>query len=383
MDELTARPAAEDLLDTQKSLVRDQISAAWQLHVERIEEQLESGWREHIDRAVGEAFDTLRSDFDSSLETAVTARLQQELDGVREHARRRMSERLNQSARRLDQAEDLTAWIASLLDGAFAFSPLAILFSLNSTGVKYEGHRSGEEREWTELTSFRKSLDEIPAFKSVVDSLDTVICMGSDGELSAELVRAVGMTSDHRISLFPIITGRTDSQRKVSAVLLAASGAEPLDVNVLELIAAHGGATLDLRLARQRAVTAPGADGVVGIAPAAVPVESNGTPVAAEPAPQTPAVLPAPVNEAHARAQRFARVRVAEMRLFHAQQVRAGREQKTLYLLLRDEIDRCRGQYKEEFSSLGIPDFLHVELVRTLAHDDASLLGSEYPGPLL
>ena len=28
-------------------------------------------------------------------------------------------------------------------------------------------------------------------------------------------------------------------------------------------------------------------------------------------------------------------------------------------------------------------DYLHLELLRTLANDDADLLGSEYPGPMV
>jgi hypothetical protein len=28
-------------------------------------------------------------------------------------------------------------------------------------------------------------------------------------------------------------------------------------------------------------------------------------------------------------------------------------------------------------------DYLHLEMVRTLAQDDAELLGAEYPGPLV
>jgi len=89
-------------------------------------------------------------------------------------------------------------------------------------------------------------------------------------------------------------------------------------------------------------------------------------------------------QEQHAKAQRFARVRVAEMRLYQAQAVRQGREQARLYMALRGEMERGRAQFKHEFLTIpSMIDYFHLELVRTLANDDASLLGVEYPGPLV
>jgi len=89
-------------------------------------------------------------------------------------------------------------------------------------------------------------------------------------------------------------------------------------------------------------------------------------------------------QEVHARAQRFARVRVAEMRLYQAEAVRNGREQARLYMALRGEMDRSRAQFKHEYMhSPTMVDYFHMEVLRTLANDDASLLGPEYPGPLL
>ncbi|HSW49669.1 MAG TPA: hypothetical protein VLH09_05805, partial [Bryobacteraceae bacterium] len=86
----------------------------------------------------------------------------------------------------------------------------------------------------------------------------------------------------------------------------------------------------------------------------------------------------------HSRAQRFARVQVAEMRLYKAQAVRAGRAQGDLYSALKSEIDAARESYRTSFLApcASMADYLHRELVRTLANDDASLLGSAYPGAL-
>ncbi|HEY1756199.1 MAG TPA: hypothetical protein VGG72_12435 [Bryobacteraceae bacterium] len=89
-------------------------------------------------------------------------------------------------------------------------------------------------------------------------------------------------------------------------------------------------------------------------------------------------------NEALLRARRYARVKVAEMQLYAADRVSAGRAARRLYLTLRPEIDGARTGFTEEFltSARGIPDYLHEELVRVLAQEDATLLGPDYPGPL-
>jgi hypothetical protein len=84
------------------------------------------------------------------------------------------------------------------------------------------------------------------------------------------------------------------------------------------------------------------------------------------------------------QAQRFARVKVAEILLYHADAVKAGRATADLYGALRAEIDAARGEFRERFLSAGgaAADDLHSELVRALANNDAALLGPKYPGPM-
>jgi len=51
--------------------------------------------------------------------------------------------------------------------------------------------------------------------------------------------------------------------------------------------------------------------------------------------------LPRDEQETHARAQRFARVRVAEMRLYRAQAVKEGRDNQNLFEALRKESSKA------------------------------------------
>ncbi len=86
----------------------------------------------------------------------------------------------------------------------------------------------------------------------------------------------------------------------------------------------------------------------------------------------------------HTKAQRFSRVLVAEMQLARPEASRAGREQSNIYMFLRTEIDRAREGYRKQFMAVpSMVDYLHLELVETMAAGDESKLGADYPGRLV
>jgi len=81
----------------------------------------------------------------------------------------------------------------------------------------------------------------------------------------------------------------------------------------------------------------------------------------------------------------FARLQVAEMRLHKAPAVQDGRARRDLYNALKPEIEAGREAFRAQFlsASPSMVDYFHRELVRTLANEDAALLGKDYPGPLV
>jgi hypothetical protein len=72
------------------------------------------------------------------------------------------------------------------------------------------------------------------------------------------------------------------------------------------------------------------------------------------------------------------------MLLHKVRQVHAGRSGSNLYGMLKEEIDSGREAFRREFIETcpSMVDYLHLELQRTLAKDDALALGPDYPGPL-
>ncbi len=87
----------------------------------------------------------------------------------------------------------------------------------------------------------------------------------------------------------------------------------------------------------------------------------------------------------HLAAQRFARVQVAEMRLATSQAFRAGRAASDIYGALKQPIEEARQQFREKHMTVSptMVDYLHLEMVRSLADDDANMFGPNYPGPLV
>jgi hypothetical protein len=84
----------------------------------------------------------------------------------------------------------------------------------------------------------------------------------------------------------------------------------------------------------------------------------------------------------HAKARRFARVAVSEIKLYHEQEVKDGRAAKDLWKRLNQDImmsiqtyeKRVPQQVRDRF------DYLYDELVRQLAEGKPELLGPEAPG---
>ena len=73
------------------------------------------------------------------------------------------------------------------------------------------------------------------------------------------------------------------------------------------------------------------------------------------------------------------------MRLFQPDAVQNGRAERSLYQALRTEIDGARAAFRASFfvPCPSMLDYLHLELVRTLANDNPELLGGDYPGPIV
>jgi hypothetical protein len=363
-----------------QALAREQLGAVWQLNVDRVREQLESGWHQQIDQIFTDRFSEITSRLHTDFERAVGVRAKELADRAavmaRTAAQRELIEQLNQTARRLEQAESREVWIRTLLEATNGFCSRAALFAIQGKNLRYEGGKNlGDETHFLEAEI---PLTEAPAFQNAAESKDTVIAIGTRGELSGAAADFFGDTSGKKVYLFPLVIRQT-----AVGVLYAEPGdqpdAEPVDVSALELLSLLAANSIESAkevTVQSKAEESSGLIRISGLQEPRKPAE-----------PQRPAEpqVARDQEDVHLRARRFARTQVAQMLLYKAQQVRQGRSAGDLYGVLNEEIDAGRNTFRQQFLSdcPSMVDYYHDELVERLANGDVSQLGAGYPGSLV
>jgi hypothetical protein len=360
-----AAPASglRETLEEQRATAFDQIAAAWQLHVTRLEEQIASGWKENVEHVIEERF----RETSARVQEAFAREMERRLAEARERIRRELGDRFNQLLRRLRKAETEAELRALALDGAAGFCRSAAFFVQDGDMLRCEGSRDFAAGGAGLPADTMIPASSAPALLNAIVGMDTVIATQTAAELSAQLAGFFGEAPERKAGVFPVV-----SRGKSVGVLCAAAGEGGLEAGALELIATLAGVALEAR--------APAA--APAEAAEAQPVEVKVVRLAASDAEL--AGIPPAERALHLRAQRFARARVAELRLYQAGKVREGRTRGDLYGALREEIESAREGYRAAFlnATPGLPDYLHAELVDTLAGGDPALLGPDYPGPL-
>jgi hypothetical protein len=93
-----------------------------------------------------------------------------------------------------------------------------------------------------------------------------------------------------------------------------------------------------------------------------------------------PAGISAEDQDVHRKAQRFARLLVDEIKLYNQAKVAEGRKNKDLYDRLKEVIDKSRGTYQKRYGNTvaGSGNYFHHEIIRSLAEDDLSIMGSNF-----
>ena len=244
---------------------------------------------------------------------------------------------MSQAARWLDQAENDQQWRMAVIEAAAKYCERAALFLIENGGLLCVAlHGAASDT----LDGLAISLDEAAAFRAAVETGEPVVALRRAAEISAPMAELFNAPGINKAYLIPM-----RSTGKTIAVLYA----EGLEVRLpaLELL---------MRIAS-------------GSARAVSDFWRN---------------LPTAEKRLHLKAHRFARVGVAGLILNRPLDVRAGRRRKALYAALHGEIDKLRNQFAEQFfsKSRNMVDYLHIELLGTLANDDSTLLGAEYPGQM-
>lgn len=315
-----------------------------------------SGYLDRFRRETAQAWEELETRVKS------VARSREEGEELARLSCRHLTDRLNGAIRRLQSAESGEIWNRVVLDAAGEFAAVVGLFRLHGSILQFAGSRGLPEPP----IAIAVTLASAPAFAEALDSRDTIIAAATEAELSPDVASWLSAAGDARVYLFPIA-----ARDKAAGVLCVKAETGIIDVSGLELLASMAAYSAEAL----RAAPAPEPAKLVLISPA----EPAGT--ASRP---SWSKLPKSEQEIHLRAQRFARTKLSELLLHKMEQVRTGRTSQNLYGALKEEIETAREDFREQFVAAcpSMVDYLHLELVRTLAKDDESALGADYPGPL-
>jgi hypothetical protein len=364
--------ATSELLADANDIVREQLAIAWREHIEHVRDVLEAQWPERMERAIEETIAGLVARLEGEYQDALEARLREAAQSGKTE-RRDLIQKLNQTARRLRHFENEGQWSHTLVDATRGFCGRAALFLVHDHKLHFEAARNIDGPGPADDVA----LESAPAFVTAVATRDTLVAMRTSRELSEPLAAYLcqSLGQETRCCLFPIVT-----RQGVPAVLYADSS--EVDVDALELLVATVGAVIETRPAPP--AVAPPPETLVTISAATPSAPGNSAPA------QKPEILSwfslsHEDRQLHLRAQRFARVQVAEIRLYQSEKVKNARAAHDLYTSLKEEIISGREVFRSKFlnASDSMVDYLHLELVRTLANDDVELLGQDYPGPMV
>ena len=310
-------------------------AGAWEAEAARVSEVMASGWRVPLERAVDEALQSAEREHVKAI------------DALRAE-QKRFSEKLGQNLRRLRVFESETQWSNVVADAVGLTAARALLFSINADKLRFQAARGFDVVGLAEIP-----LAEAGAFQAAVSSAEATVALKTARELSGALAAVIGEDPSMRVAVYPITT-----RARVAAVVYA----EGADAVLLDMVVTAAGAALEGHMGRGPVPT------LVEISPAA------GTPF-----------ITRDEEERHSRAQRFARVQVAEIRLYHSVAVKSGRADSNLYRALKTQIDEVRRVYQEQYlkNAPNMTDYLHQEILRTLANGNSELLGPDYPGALV
>ncbi len=278
--------------------------------------------------------------------------------------------------------------LRALLDNTVLYSGRAALFVV----------KGGSATGW-QGTGFSNN-EAIKDFALDVNSRLTARVMqsrtaeaGTTSDFDSHFASMFGTPADDTVVLLPLLL-----KDKISAVVYADAGTQGgvFDSPALDVIVRATSAWLEVISQRKQAHREGSAEPeAMHSAPAAndpfashAPLHTKAQHAEAEPAAMSAAAawggptttLTGEDGELHRKAQRFARLLMDEIKLYNQAKVSEGRKHKDLYDRLKEDIEKSRTTYQKRYgnSAAGAADYFNQELIRSLAEDDVSLLGSNF-----
>lgn len=333
------------------------------------------GWRQTIDRHAAALADDLNSQIEAEVSSNVARAVSEErARGGAQQARmsaeagRRLAEQVNQAVRRLRGASESNEIFQLIAGDTSPWAQRAVVLSIENNQARVVASRGVVMHEEDEDLA-PIELSEAAAIASCVETRDPVVALAVAGEISSSLAFALDRASTEKVYLFPVL-----ARLNAVGVVVACGDVYPAPI---ELLCETAGMKLELLDAPVAVME--DSSSLVQITPAvATQGKEQKSPelVWAELTPEDQAL--------HLKAQRSAKVRVAQMRISESDSLRAGQQSGDIYGALRTQIDSAREEFRQAYilRSPTMVDYLHLEMTRSLAREDGRLMGRSYPGPI-
>ncbi len=297
--------------------------------------------------------------------------------------------------------------LRALLDAGSAYCSRIALFVVKSGAASgWQSRGFGDEQA---VKDFALDLTAQPVSDSYHNRVAT---LGNFAAMGEGFANHFGKPTNEQVLMLPLAL-----KDKVAALVYADGGESgQLQSAALELLVLSTSAWLEVASLRKQAAKEEGgaAGGRFESAPPVHTVSSYSDPFAGHAPMHVPASIPAQAEaaadvmavapaqsgtaaaagvatdplaglspedaELHRKAQRFARLLVDEIKLYNQAKVAEGRRNKDLYDRLKEDIDKSRGTFQKRYGSTAAAsgDYFEKELLRSLAEDDASIMGSNF-----
>ncbi|HUR37540.1 MAG TPA: GAF domain-containing protein [Terriglobales bacterium] len=281
--------------------------------------------------------------------------------------------------------------LKAMLDGAAEFTARAALFVVKAGNLSlWQARGFANDLKGVNLSGASGLAGRALQDKEPVSA--------AAAEFDSNFISAQGNPFDGNATVHPLVV-----RDKVAAVLYTDGGTDMpghSDQSAVRVLVRSASSWLEILALRKSggAAEAAAPEPIAQAAAAPMPVAA---PVAApEPPPPPPppvvaappAAAPAPAaadpgaglspedQELHKKAKRFAKLLVDEIKLYNQAKVTEGRQNKNLYSLLKEDIDKSRNTYDKRYGSTvaASAGYFTAEVIRILADNDESALGDGF-----
>jgi hypothetical protein len=281
--------------------------------------------------------------------------------------------------------------LRALLAGGSAYAARVALFVVKAGAAHgWQGRGFGDDEAVKDLPLDLSAGPASHAFQN------RVVTPGNIAEMDRRFVQRFSGPANEQVLVLPLVL-----KDKVAALLYADGGASnQLDAASLELLVmANPGMPAERPAAPPVQTVSSFSDPFASHAPKhtapkappepehaaeVVEVSAHAASASAASAPAAAADpfagLSAEDADTHRKAQRFARLLVDEIKLYNQAKVAEGRRHKDLYDRLKDDIEKSRATFQKHYGSTPAAsgDYFQREVVRSLAEDDASVMGESF-----